>query len=158
MAWRLVGAKPLYEPMFEYCSNLVNKLQWNRNRNSYISVQENAFEYVVCEMSALLSRPQYVKCVTDHGANEAHTHFCKYGNTSVMFGRHYGMNFWQYKCIRKWHIYFTVLADLNIFRLADDDITKVVDSRSPRPWYSGYRTLPFAWLVMKPVMACLQIQ
>ena len=28
--------------------------------NSYIFIQEKAFEYVVCEMAAILSRPQYV--------------------------------------------------------------------------------------------------
>ena len=33
----------------------------NFNRNSYISIQENAFENVVCEMVAILSRPQCVK-------------------------------------------------------------------------------------------------
>ena len=30
----------------------------NRSRNSYIFFQENASEYVVCEMAAMLSRPQ----------------------------------------------------------------------------------------------------
>ena len=46
MACRLVGAKPLCEPMMEY-----------------ISIQENAFESVVYEMAAILSRP---KCVKGH--------------------------------------------------------------------------------------------
>ena len=41
---------------------LRNKLQWNFNRNSNIFIQENAFESVVCEMAAILSRPQ---CVYD---------------------------------------------------------------------------------------------
>ena len=35
------------------------KLQWNFNRNSYIFIQENAFENVVCKMTAILFRPQY---------------------------------------------------------------------------------------------------
>ena len=39
---------------------LKNKLQWNIHWHSYISIQENAFENVVCEMSAILSRPQCV--------------------------------------------------------------------------------------------------
>ena len=39
---------------------LRTKLMWNSNRNSYIFIQENAFENIVCEMSAILSRPQYV--------------------------------------------------------------------------------------------------
>ena len=41
---------------------LRNKLQWNFNRNSYIFIQENAFENVVWKMAAILSRPQ---CVND---------------------------------------------------------------------------------------------
>ena len=39
---------------------LRNKLQWNLNRNSNIFIQENAFESVVCETAAILSRPQCV--------------------------------------------------------------------------------------------------
>ena len=38
--------------------NLRNKLQWN----SYILIQEKAFENIVCEMIVILSRPQCVKC------------------------------------------------------------------------------------------------
>ena len=37
-----------------------NLLKWNPNRNPYIFIQENAFENVVWEMAAILSRPQYV--------------------------------------------------------------------------------------------------
>ena len=46
-----------------------NKLQWNFNRNSYIFIQENAHENVVCKMASILSRPQCVKpCVmADNG-------------------------------------------------------------------------------------------
>ena len=36
----------------------MNKLQWNLNRNSNICIQGNAFESVVCETAAILSRPQ----------------------------------------------------------------------------------------------------
>ena len=36
-------------------------LQWNHNRNLCIYIQENAFENVVWEMAAILSRPQCVK-------------------------------------------------------------------------------------------------
>ena len=38
----------------------MNKFQWNFDRNSNIFIQENAFESVVCEMTAILSRPQCV--------------------------------------------------------------------------------------------------
>ena len=34
-----------------------NKIQWHFNRNSYIFIQENAFEYVVWKMAAILYRP-----------------------------------------------------------------------------------------------------
>ena len=38
----------------------MNKLQWNLKQNSYIFIQENAFENVVCEMVAISSRPQCI--------------------------------------------------------------------------------------------------
>ena len=61
MACRLAGAKPLSEPMLgNCCLDPRNKLQWHLNRNSYIFIQENAFENVVWEMAAILSRPQCV--------------------------------------------------------------------------------------------------
>ena len=40
-----------------------NKLQWNLKRNSFIFIQENAFEKVVCEMASILSRPLCVNIV-----------------------------------------------------------------------------------------------
>ena len=40
---------------------LRNKRQWNHNKNSSIFFQENAFKNVICEMVAILSRPQSVK-------------------------------------------------------------------------------------------------
>ena len=48
------------------CWNIVywaigNKLQWNFDRNLYIVVQESAFENVVWNISAILSRPQCIK-------------------------------------------------------------------------------------------------
>ena len=61
MTCRLIGAKPLSEPMLEYHELDTNELQWNFNRNSYIFIQENLLEKVVCEMVAIWSRPQYVK-------------------------------------------------------------------------------------------------
>ena len=61
MACLLTGAKPLSEPMLEYCHwTLRNKVQWNINRNSCIFIQENASEIVVWKMAAILSRPQCV--------------------------------------------------------------------------------------------------
>ena len=41
--------------------SLMNKLQWKLNRNYNIRIQENAFECVVYEMAAILSRGSWVK-------------------------------------------------------------------------------------------------
>ena len=38
-----------------------NKHQWNFNRNSYIIIQDKAFQNLVCKMSAMLSWPRCVK-------------------------------------------------------------------------------------------------
>ena len=48
------------------CWNIVhwtlrNKLHGNRNRNSYIFIQEYAFKNVCCKIAAILSWPQCVK-------------------------------------------------------------------------------------------------
>ena len=42
-------------------SNIRNKLQWNRKRNSYIFIEEIALENGVWKMASILSRPQCVK-------------------------------------------------------------------------------------------------
>ena len=61
MACRLVGAKPLSEPMLEYFNwTPRNKLQWNFNRNSDIFIQEKPSKTVVWKMLAILSRSQCV--------------------------------------------------------------------------------------------------
>ena len=39
----------------------MNKFQWDFDRNSYISIQENMFENVVSKTAAILFRPQCVK-------------------------------------------------------------------------------------------------
>ena len=63
--------------------NIVNKLQWNFNWNSNIFFQENVFESVVCEMLAMLSRPQCVYSV---------------GYLTVLMNRTYdkGTKYWKY--------------------------------------------------------------
>ena len=53
MVFRLFGAKPLSEP----------QMTSNNIENSDIFIQENAFENVVCETTAILSRPQCVNLV-----------------------------------------------------------------------------------------------
>ena len=49
-------------------SNIRNTFQWNLERNSYIFIQENAFENFVCELATILSRPQCVNhCIASWG-------------------------------------------------------------------------------------------
>ena len=43
-----------------------NKLQWNFNCNSYIFIQENPFENVVCKMASILPRPQWINRMAWH--------------------------------------------------------------------------------------------
>ena len=57
MAWRQPGDNAVQNIVN---LTLRNKLRWNVNQNSYIFIQENAFESGVCEMAAILSRPQCV--------------------------------------------------------------------------------------------------
>ena len=56
MAFCLVGAKPLSEPMLVYCQlHLRNKFQWNLKQNTYIFIHENVFEFEnVWEMASIL--------------------------------------------------------------------------------------------------------
>ena len=49
--------------------NLRNKVQWNIKQNSYIFMHENAFENVVSEMEAILSRPQCVNSANFQGGD-----------------------------------------------------------------------------------------
>ena len=64
----VAGASPAgTKPLSQQCWDIVNltirnKLQWNFNRNSYIFIQENAFENVVCKMASIISsRTKWVK-------------------------------------------------------------------------------------------------
>ena len=64
-----IGSDNGLSPGQNQCWNIVNKtlrnkLKWIFSRNSNISIQENAFESVVCEKAAILSRPQWV--ISDH--------------------------------------------------------------------------------------------
>ena len=58
MACRLIGAKPLSEPIVNL--TIRTKFQWNFNQNYNIFIQENAFESVIWKTAAILSRPQCV--------------------------------------------------------------------------------------------------
>ena len=68
MACCLDTTKPLSELNLEYCQfKLTDKLKWNLQWNSYIFIEENAVENVVCEMVATLSQPQCVNKVLLEG-------------------------------------------------------------------------------------------
>ena len=63
MVCRLIGTKPLSGQTFRYSQELSpgppgyrNKLQWNFNQNRKIFIHRNASEYIICEMTAILSR------------------------------------------------------------------------------------------------------
>ena len=56
---------------------LRNKLKWNVNRNTYIFIQENAFENVVRILAAISSRPQCVNVLIS-------THYSISSSTEVM--------------------------------------------------------------------------
>ena len=61
MAWRLFGAKPLPEPVLNYCHwTLRDKLQWNQNSNTKLVIHEAAFANVVWEMMAILFRETWL--------------------------------------------------------------------------------------------------
>ena len=70
MACRLCGAKPLPEPMLAYCQlDPWEQFQWNSNWNEKENfILQNAFQSVVCEMTAILSRWRWVKskCTVGH--------------------------------------------------------------------------------------------
>ena len=51
---------------------LMNKLQRNFYQNYDIFIQEQAFESVICEMAAILSRPQCVYIMFNEGTNLTH--------------------------------------------------------------------------------------
>ena len=61
-SWLVAWPAPSHD--LNKCWNVVNwtlwhKFQWNLNGNLHIFIQENTFENVVWEMSAILHRPQY---------------------------------------------------------------------------------------------------
>ena len=68
--WLVAWPAPSYH--LNQCWNIVNwtirnKIRWNLNRNSYISIKENAFENVVWKMVAILSRSQSVNDCIRYG-------------------------------------------------------------------------------------------
>ena len=39
----------------------MNNIQWNFDKNTQIVIQENEFENTVCEMTAILFWPQWIR-------------------------------------------------------------------------------------------------
>ena len=67
LAWRSNGKiMELFSEIFwEPCIinwSLRNKLQWNFNRNSYIFIQQNAFENVISKMATICLNTPWTKC------------------------------------------------------------------------------------------------
>ena len=64
MAYCLFDAKPLPEPMLNYCQlDTYEQISVKFNSNYKIVIHENALENVVCEMAIILSRKRWVKRV-----------------------------------------------------------------------------------------------
>ena len=62
MACRLLGPSQYLNQCWVIVNwTLRNKLQWNFDRNSKLSIHENAPENIGCEMAAILSRGRWVK-------------------------------------------------------------------------------------------------
>ena len=126
MACRLVGTKPLSEPMLEYFHlTLRNILQWNFNRNSDIFIQENAFESVICEMAAILSRPQ---CVNSLWCSYTTWHHLSGSSWVEKMTNHYPKQWWL---LVKW-----VLRNQHQWKSSKQNIinfhlTKCIWKRSP---------------------------
>ena len=47
----------------------MNKLKWKFNKNTQLFIHENAYENIVCEMTAILSRGDELKFVACLGNN-----------------------------------------------------------------------------------------
>ena len=65
MACRLAGAKPLSEPVMEYCQLETNFSEILIEIVKFSFFQEHAFEDVVWRMAAILSRAQCDKAIIE---------------------------------------------------------------------------------------------
>ena len=97
------GANQATSHYLNQCWNIVNShlrntFQWNLQRNSYHFIQENAFEMVVWNMAAILSRPQCVNKLYSSDTtnllkkltNQIVTMACKVssGSSTIYWGLH----------------------------------------------------------------------
>ena len=70
------------------CWNIVNwtlrnKLQWDCNQNSHISIQENAFENVIWKMAPILSQPMHTDVNRGHIINSETCLICMSGSVPL---------------------------------------------------------------------------
>ena len=65
--WWLVACSAPSHYLNQYCLianwTLRNKLQWNLNHNTKLFIHENAFKYIVCEMTTILSGWRWVNFI-----------------------------------------------------------------------------------------------
>ena len=67
MACRLIGANHYLNQCWEIVNwTLKNKIHWNLNSNTNIFIHENAFENIVCEIAAILSKGRWVNSSSHH--------------------------------------------------------------------------------------------
>ena len=81
----------------------MNKLQWNFNRNYNIFIQENAFESIVCEMGAILSRTQCVDVICLEQSYSCLTHYAFH--LRITFGGDYSNSIsktYKTTCLTYW--------------------------------------------------------
>ena len=75
-----------------------NKLQWNFNHNSWIFIQENAFENITCKMAAVLYWPQlastYLPLVPHICVGELGQPYFKYWLVACLAPSHYLNQCW----------------------------------------------------------------
>ena len=121
----IIGSAPSH--YLNHCWNNVNwtrrnKLLWYFNRNSNIFTQENAFESTVCQMAAILYRPQCVKWISqdiDHCHVLIFRWISKYVLQNILPLRKY-IRLEIYAQIRTYTIqpiYCYLLINLNIIRI-----------------------------------------
>ena len=120
------------------CWNIVNwtlknTLQWNCDRNSYIFVQENAFEKIVCKIAAILYRSQCVNTLTP---NKRNTFFIPW--TAILHGQsNRCLSVWGMLCRR--HVYWFIVNTVVWSRLCE--VIKCTEFSNGHAFYAIMRLL-----------------
>ena len=61
-----------------------NKLQWNFNQNTRLFIHKNASENTVCEMTSILSRGRWVKCLKNEVLISYQWNLCRPVNMKIV--------------------------------------------------------------------------